>query len=63
MTKEQAFEEIISEHKWYIGHYSQSHASQLIQRFKAGMLKDKTINSLLHKFGYELKEPEQWAKK
>lgn len=59
MNKEQAFKEITSTHKWYIGKYSQGYASQLIQRFNSGQLKDKTIDAFLNKFGYfKIKEAE-----
>lgn len=63
MTQEQAFKEITSELKWYIGHYSQGYASQLVQRFNAGHLKQSTIDNFLKKFGYELKTEAQWEKK
>lgn len=62
MTKSQAFQEITSQHKWYVGHYSQGYASQLVSRFKAGQLKTKTINKILHDFGYRLESPEVWGK-
>lgn len=59
MTQKQAFNEITSELKWYIGIYSQSYASQIVQRFNAGLLKEKTINDFLSHFGYlKIKEAE-----
>lgn len=52
MTKKEVLIKITSEHKWYVGHYSQGYASQLIQKFELGLLKQKTIDSLFNKFGY-----------
>lgn len=52
MTKEECFKEITSTHKWYIGVYSQGYASQLVQRFNSGLLKQSTIEAFLNKFGY-----------
>lgn len=63
MTKKDCIEEIISEHKFYVGVVSQGYASNFIQRFRAGQLKEKTINSFLEKFGYERVKEEQWEKK
>lgn len=60
MTKAEAFKEITSQHKWFIGHYSQGYASQLVQRFKAGQLKAKTVDKVLKKFGYNKVAEEQW---
>lgn len=62
MTKKEAVLNITSELKWYVGVYSQGYASQFVQRFKAGQLKEKTINSFLEKFGYERTKEEQWEK-
>lgn len=62
MTKSQAFQEITSQHKWYVGHYSQGYASQLVARFKAGQLKGSTVCKFLEKFGYVLEKEEQWGK-
>lgn len=62
MTKEEAFKEITSKHKWYIGHYSQGYASQIVQRFKAGLLKEKTINKFLERFGYVIIREQEWEK-
>lgn len=59
MTKTEVFNQIISQHKWYIGIYSQGYASQLIQRFKSGLLKQNTIDSFFKNFGYfEIREAE-----
>lgn len=60
MTKKQAFEEITSEHKWYIGYCTQGYASLLVQRFNAGQLKEKTVNAFLTKFGYKLVKEQEW---
>lgn len=62
MTKSQAFQEITSQHKWYVGHYSQGYASQFTSRFWAGQLKDSTVSKFLEKFGYVLEKEEQWGK-
>lgn len=62
MTKKQAIEQITSIHKWYVGVFSQGYASQFVQRFNAGQLKEKTINNFLSKFGYECVKEEQWEK-
>ena len=59
MTKTEVFEKIISQHKWYVGVYSQGYASQLIQRFKSGLLKQKTVDLFFSNFGYfEIREAE-----
>lgn len=63
MTKKECIQEIISEHKFYVGKFSQGYASNFVQRFKAGQLKEKTINNFLAKFGYEKVKEEQWEKK
>lgn len=63
MTQKQVFESITSEHKWHIGHYSQGYASQLVQRFNAGQLKQSTINKLFNHFGYTIKQETQWERK
>lgn len=52
MTQSEAFKQITSEHKWYVGKYSQGYASQLVQRFDAGQLKQSTIDNFLNNFGY-----------
>lgn len=62
MTKKECIDEITSQHKFYIGIVSQGYASNFVQRFKAGQLKEKTINSFLEKFGYERTKEEQWEK-
>lgn len=60
MTKQEAFKEITSRHKWYIGYCSQGYASLLVQRFEAGQLKEKTVNAFLTKFGYKCVKNEEW---
>lgn len=62
MTEQEAIEEITSELKWYIGVMPQSTASNFIQSYRRGMAKKKTINKFLRKFGYEIKQEEQWEK-
>lgn len=62
MTQQEAFENITRPLKWYIGVYSQGYASQIVQRFNAGQLKQSTIDSFLKKFGY-VKEREAEYKK
>lgn len=62
MTEKEAIEEITSELKWYIGVMPQSTASNFIQSYRKGMAKKKTINKFLRKFGYEIKQEEQWEK-
>lgn len=52
MNQTEVFNKITSEHKWYIGFCSQGYASQLSSRFKAGQLKQSTIDSFLETFGY-----------
>ena len=63
MTKKEAVSSIICELKWYVGVYSQGYASQFVQRFKAGQLKEKTVDAFLEKFGYEKVKEEEWEKK
>lgn len=53
MNQTELFNKIVSEHKWYVGKFSQPYASQLVARFKAGQLKQKTIDEFLQLFGYE----------
>lgn len=62
MTQNEAFKKITSELKWYIGHYSQGYASQLVQRFNAGQLKQSTIDKFLRKFGYSKIEEAKYKK-
>lgn len=62
MTQQEVFSEITSQHKWYIGVYSQSYASQLVARFKAGQLKYSTIYEFFKKFGYTIETKESWVK-
>lgn len=62
MTEKEAIEEITSELKWYIGVMPQSTASNFLQSYRRGMAKKKTINKFLRKFGYEIKQEEQWEK-
>lgn len=52
MTQTEVFNKITSQHKWHIGYYSQGYASQLVSRFKANQLKQKTIDEFLQLFGY-----------
>jgi len=52
MTEKEVFNKITSQLKWYIGHYSQGYASQLVSRYKANQLKQSTIDSFLETFGY-----------
>ena len=61
MTKQQLFNKITSQPKWYEGHYSQGYASQLVQRFKMDMLKESTLHRLFHKFGYKKLKDEDWG--
>lgn len=61
MTEKEVFNKITSEHKWYIGYYSQGYASQLVARFKAGQLKQKTIDEFLQLFGYVKSAEAQYA--
>ena len=59
MNQTEVFNKITSKHKWYVGHYSQGYASQLVDRFKAKQLKQKTIDEFLQLFGYvKVKEAE-----
>lgn len=62
MTQEEILKEITKEHKWYINHYSQGYASQLVSRLKNGQLKESTIKSFFGKFGYVLNRPAEWIK-
>lgn len=52
MTEKEVFNKITSEHKWYVGKFSQGYASQLVSRYNNGQLKQKTIDSFLKTFGY-----------
>ena len=52
MNQTEVFNKITSEHKWYVGKFSQPYASQLITRYNAGQLKQSTIDSFLELFGY-----------
>ena len=62
MTKEEVFQEITSQHKWFIGFCSQGYATQLVQRFEDNRLSEKTIEKLFNHFGYCVSTPRQWAK-
>ena len=63
MSKDEVIKEITKNHKWYIGVMPQSTASNFLASYRKGMSKEKTINSFLSKFGYELKTESQWEKK
>lgn len=52
MNQTEVFNKIVSEHKWYVGKFSQPYASQLVARFHANQLKQKTIDDFLQLFGY-----------
>lgn len=62
MTPDEAIKEITSKLKWYAGEIPQSTASNFLQSYRKGMAKKKTIDKFLRKFGYELKQEEQWEK-
>lgn len=62
MNQQEAFNKITSEHKWYVGKFSQGYASQFIQRFNAGLLKQKTIDNFLEMFGYYKVKEAEWNK-
>lgn len=62
MSEKEAIEEITSELKFYAGVIPQSTASNFLQSYRKGMAKKKTINNFLNKFGYKLKQEEQWEK-
>lgn len=68
MNTTEAWNEITSKPKWYAGiktnsgsfHTAQS-ANRLKNRFKKGLLTDKTISYILKEFGY-VKEEIKWRK-
>lgn len=62
MTETEVFNKITSEHKWYIGYYSQGYASQLISRYNSGQLKQSTIDNFLNLFGYVKVQDAQYEK-
>lgn len=62
MNEKQAFNQITSQKDWWQGYCSRSYATQLVQRYEAGLLKQKTINKLLTDFGYTVVVPAQWVK-
>lgn len=63
MTEQEVFNKITSEHKWYVGYYSQGYASQLVARYKSNQLKQKTIDSFLETFGYVKSAEAQYEQK
>lgn len=62
MTREQAVKEIVSKCKFYIGIMPQSSAHSFLTRFKAGTAKQKTVESFIKKFGYEIEQPATYKK-
>lgn len=61
MSREQVFNEITKNKKWYVGIYIQQTASQMVKRFNNGSLSHEKMNEIFNKFGY-IKIIEQWQK-
>lgn len=53
MEEKDCFNNIVREHKWYIGFCSADYASKLKKRYLKGSLKQSTVESMLSHFGYE----------
>ena len=62
MKIEEVIEEIISEHKWYIGKIGQSASSRFVKKFRAGKASLKYMNYLAELYGYEISEPAKYKK-
>lgn len=62
MTQKEAFQEITGKLKWYVGYCTPGYATQLKQRYISGQLKQKTIDKILHDFGYKKHKEAEWTK-
>jgi len=62
MTELEVINEITKEPKWYLGILEQSTASNFIQSYRKGMSKQKTIDSFIAKFGYEVVNDKSYKK-
>lgn len=63
MTQSEAINLIISKPKFYAGIMPQSTASGFVTRYKAGIVKQKTIEEFLKKFGFEKVEEAKYCKR
>lgn len=61
MTTDKVIKEIKKDNKFYIGKMPHSTAFSILNRYKNGTLKFKTLERFLNKFGYKLKSIE-WEK-
>jgi len=62
MTEKQVFNKIISEKKWFENYCTASYASEIKNKFRAGLLGEKAIERLFDHFGYKVKTEAQWEK-
>jgi len=63
MTEKQVFNNITSEKKWFEDYCTPSYATEMKQKFRAGLLGEKAIERLFEHFGYTIKTEAQWEKK
>ena len=63
MTKEQVFNNITNERKWFQYYCTASYATEMKQKFRVGLLGEKAIERLFEHFGYTIKTETQWEKK
>ena len=63
MNKQEVFNEITSEKKWFTGYCTASYATEMKQKFRVGLLGEKAIERLFEHFGYIIKIETQWEKK
>ena len=61
MKTDEVIDRIKSDNKFYIGKMPPSTAFSILDRYKKGTLKFKTLEKFLNKFGYKLKTIE-WTK-
>ena len=63
MNRQEVFNKITSEKKWFTGYCTASYATEMKQKFRVGLLGEKAIERLFEHFGYTIKTETQWEKK
>lgn len=61
MNKDEVFEMITKEHKWYSGIFSVQSASRILRKHREGVYKN--YDWLFNKFGYKVNSEKTWVKK
>jgi hypothetical protein len=62
MTKEEVYQQLTSEKKWYLPHLKQQAASAFQSRFENGTASEEKIIEVFSLFGYQVDTPTQFKK-